>query len=571
MSNSKVSGPMRSQNGFITPATGTFAALPAASTVEAGTSVNTTDHGIMVSDGVHWVPQDRKYDIVVGKLAKFQAAKLRQKANPEQPARILITGESTLSVGAGDPNDPYFGTTDGRPYTWPVLLANKMGWQDCSAFADQNDSVELGGQTLNGYDRRLNVTGGWGVTPYSQAGLPVYVKGSTNSDGSLLTVTEILNSYTQSSLYTANASVGSQMPPATPVIRPNMQVYKADGTSLGGVIGVSVPTFVSGYNSPRGQIGTYVPNGFPKFTANLASQTLVLRDGKMFAGHPWYAAAGAAGSLTFTPGKPITRFRVWYAAKNSDTLLYPKTTNSLGIRCGTVSNPTSIINTTVSTRDGSNDWANDAALPTAWFSVPKDSSYVISLTNPGDSHAIVYGIEAYDHTNPNPSVMITGWSGGPIAVHVQYSYGFGTLNTYRNMAPDLTLIHESGNDEIQNTNPDEYASYLNTLAKNVAASGDVITMGCYGIGYNGDVGFYASLLPSYQNTMKQVALSTGGSFASIGHLFSTNPYTCLTYWNDGAEPAYYIDNTVSYNMFDTAHPNKIGHAQMADYYTLLGF
>ena len=546
-----------------------------------------TDSGVRVGyqklDGSELVTSG--LDFFVADKPKLAAAIARQKAtNGEQPARIMFTGDSTTTgVGAGtNPNDAFYNTTDGRKNSWPVVLAAQKGWQDCSFFGDQNNTRSLTNavtgsmssyQTLPASDPRIAIAGSWNVCPNNKLGSPATFNATCTGSGTNgLTVLSMTNGG---------------------IIVPNMEVFKADGTSLG---------YVTLTGTGTGGTGTYTLSA----GVTLATSTaLTANNGQAFAGRTIYAPYNdTSGSLSFTPTQKITRFKLWYYQPlytiDYNTAIPDSTPapTKVNVKVDGTLVATNLNLNAKSIATIHYDEAQDGQVATTGcmctdtFNIATAGIHTINVSlgsgNAGDMH--LYGIEAWDHTNPNPVFMVTGWSGVRAFQLASGAQPWHALQAYVAIAPDFTLLNCTINDSTFNTQLMTYALWMRVLADVLSRFSDMaIVVGNVG-GQQGvfDGGNFIKLtLPQYVPFLKALAAAKGASYANCVHIFGVN-----NFWNDtdfkdvtsstgidwaslallphypgGIVSPYPYDSTVL--LYDRNHPNLNGHAALVRFYGLL--
>lgn len=237
------------------------------------------------------------------------------------------------------------------------------------------------------------------------------------------------------------------------------------------------------------------------------------------------ASAGAVGSLTFTPGKNVTKIRIWYpqTASANTAMVVKANGNTLGT-----------INQT-----GSN------ALASVTYTIAKTAP-TIAISIGATGTGFVQGIECWDDTNPAPSLLVGGICGAVMSDIAAVSAAWSELNAISTYATDAVILNCTVNDINAGVGPN--GTYANLALINnavVAAGGDVINV----VGNPSNSANYSALAPLHHHMLKSNALSYGGAFS--------DPIGLFGYWD--------LANARGL-MYDANHPSAAGYAALADFH-----
>lgn len=238
------------------------------------------------------------------------------------------------------------------------------------------------------------------------------------------------------------SSLGSQA-----ARRLNSQVMKASRDSIfgtancvGGGAGVTYPTY-----DPRITIGA-------GWTA---------ADGAInFGGGFFQATTTTAGTLDFQPSKPFNSFRVDYPQVSSGT------TNLVVQIDGSAAGYAAISNNNATGRPFSTSYTIPGQL----------AGHKISFTSPNASvNAWVNGIVCWDSADPGIIVHQVG-TAGVVASQLASAGTYFSLETLKYIAPDLTIINCTINDQGSQTASATYITHMTTLIDAALISGDAIVL-----------------------------------------------------------------------------------------------
>lgn len=178
-----------------------------------------------------------------------------------------------------------------------------------------------------------------------------------------------------------------------------------------------------------------------------------------FGGGYFQATTTTAGTLDFQPERPFNRFIVFYPKASSGT------TNLVVQVDGSAAGYAAISNNGASSVGSTSYTITGAA-----------ANHKISFTSPNAAvNAWVNGIICWDSENPGIIVCVAGAAGGT-AAQLASAGGFSTLEMMALVAPDLTIINCTINDQNGQPAAATYAANMAIIMDKALLSGDVIML-----------------------------------------------------------------------------------------------
>lgn len=180
----------------------------------------------------------------------------------------------------------------------------------------------------------------------------------------------------------------------------------------------------------------------------------------VFAGGFFQATTTTAGTLDFQPAAPFNSFKVHYPQVSSGT------TNLVVQVDGSAAGYAPISNNNATGRPFSTTYTIPGQLTT----------HKISFTSPNASvFAWVQGITCWDSYNPGIVVHQCG-NAGAVAAHLASAGTYFSIETMKLIAPDLTIINCTINDQGSQTASASYIADMTTVIDAALVSGDVIVL-----------------------------------------------------------------------------------------------
>ena len=240
------------------------------------------------------------------------------------------------------------------------------------------------------------------------------------------------------------------------------------------------------------------------------------------------SSSNGSGALAFTPLNQVDTVDIYWARGNGTFIVNVDGGSTLAT-----------INTAGS---------NGIAKSTVTFTL---GTHTINIIQSGTTAVYIGGIDAYNSTLKEISVLNAGWCGSHVVDWASGDPAYGPMSALSVVAPNLTLVMAGINDWNSGTSLSTFSSLLGTIINTAKSSGSVILIS----GVPSQAAGHASYATqaTYVAAMSTLAYSSNIPFIDMWNLFAGGTWEAA--------------NSAGL-MYDSLHPNGTGYGVIAKYINL---